>query len=497
MKRTLSHILALVLAMATLATTASAAPLTSPCGPGATYDPACDVNHDNIVDVLDIQLTAGHWNQTGTWTAGDSWALTGNAGTSPASNFVGTTDGQDLIVQPGAGRVGIGTTVPTTGKLHVAGGGDTGVYATSTNTFGMFGVSLSGNGVKGASTDSAGIYGVSTNGSGVYGASTNSNGVYGQTVTAFQPGVKGVNGASSGIGVRGEANASGGVGVWGQSNANTGVYGLSTDGIGVWGQSTNGVAIRAESTNNYGVYVASAGISGVVVISANSNGLTVSSAGGNGVGVSSAGANGVVVSSAGNTGVNANTIQASGQWGFYTDDAIHGSNVLIQSISLVGQVAGPDSLTAGEIVAVAGVADPVAGSTVHLPLVRLANGSDNGIVGVVEGRLVLTQQPSQKPPAAGDVEAETPLVELRSADGPAQAGDYVAIIVLGAAQVKVDPAVPIGAGQRLTIAEVGGHARPLRTVRVEGVEVDESGPTLGVTMEPAQGGLVWVMINPQ
>ena len=45
------------------------------CTQGAAYDPACDVNHDGMVDVLDIQLTAGHWNQTGTWTGGDGWLL--------------------------------------------------------------------------------------------------------------------------------------------------------------------------------------------------------------------------------------------------------------------------------------------------------------------------------------------------------------------------------------------------------------------------------------
>jgi hypothetical protein len=39
-----------------------------PCGPGASYDPACDVNRDGNMDLLDIQLTAGRWGQTGTWT---------------------------------------------------------------------------------------------------------------------------------------------------------------------------------------------------------------------------------------------------------------------------------------------------------------------------------------------------------------------------------------------------------------------------------------------
>ncbi len=34
-------------------------PASTPCAPGASYDPACDVDHDGDVDVLDIQLAAG------------------------------------------------------------------------------------------------------------------------------------------------------------------------------------------------------------------------------------------------------------------------------------------------------------------------------------------------------------------------------------------------------------------------------------------------------
>ena len=45
----------------------AAAPLVGPCAAGAAYDPACDVDHDGDVDIYDIQLTAGHWGQTGTY----------------------------------------------------------------------------------------------------------------------------------------------------------------------------------------------------------------------------------------------------------------------------------------------------------------------------------------------------------------------------------------------------------------------------------------------
>src|SRR5437879_4632449 len=47
-----------------------------------------------------------------------AWELAGNAGTDPATNFLGTTDGKPLSIQPETGNVGIGTTGPTA-KLEV------------------------------------------------------------------------------------------------------------------------------------------------------------------------------------------------------------------------------------------------------------------------------------------------------------------------------------------------------------------------------------------
>ncbi|MFN8497881.1 MAG: hypothetical protein U0641_08500 [Anaerolineae bacterium] len=46
------------------------------------------------------------------------WNLTGNAGTNPSVNFLGTTDGASLILQPAVGNVGVGTRNPAS-KLHV------------------------------------------------------------------------------------------------------------------------------------------------------------------------------------------------------------------------------------------------------------------------------------------------------------------------------------------------------------------------------------------
>src|SRR5262249_43997049 len=63
---------------------------------------------------------------------GDSWLLAGNAGTDPAADFVGTTDGGPLVIKTNnseairvdsAGNAGIGTAAPA-GRLHVLSGAD-------------------------------------------------------------------------------------------------------------------------------------------------------------------------------------------------------------------------------------------------------------------------------------------------------------------------------------------------------------------------------------
>lgn len=56
-----------LIALFSLASAASSAPLTAACVPGGTYNPTCDVDHDGDVDIFDIQLTAGHWGQAGTY----------------------------------------------------------------------------------------------------------------------------------------------------------------------------------------------------------------------------------------------------------------------------------------------------------------------------------------------------------------------------------------------------------------------------------------------
>jgi hypothetical protein len=73
-----------------------------------------------------------------------SWELTGNAGTNPATNFLGTTDGQPLVIQPKTGSVGIGTTTPSPQtQLEIQSGFDTEVLRFGHSTVDYHSVSTS------------------------------------------------------------------------------------------------------------------------------------------------------------------------------------------------------------------------------------------------------------------------------------------------------------------------------------------------------------------
>ena len=242
--------------------------------PAGAYDPTCDVDHDGDIDIFDIQLVAGRWDQTGTWTGGgDAWVLTGNAGTDPTTNFVGTTDGQPLVLQPAGGNVGIGTIAPqatfnvtgtswfqgdstplpaAAGKgIAVGFGGEQGYifgfdYATYTPK-NLLLQNPGGNVGIGTLTPTSGkLHVEASSGTAVYGNSSSGVGVNGNSSTNW-----GVNGySSSSYGVGGRSNSQ--IGVYGQSYAalSAGVYGLSayigTEGI-VNGSDSGRQAIRGDN----------------------------------------------------------------------------------------------------------------------------------------------------------------------------------------------------------------------------------------------------------
>jgi hypothetical protein len=146
--------LLVIAAFATPARGANDGLLAGPCTAGGVYNPSCDVDHDGDVDIFDIQLTSGHWNQAGLYTSG-AWDLTGNAGTNPASNFLGTTDNaalelrvngfRALRLEPFADRPNViagsyaNTVTSSVEGATIAGGGSNLTFNRVTDSYGVIG----------------------------------------------------------------------------------------------------------------------------------------------------------------------------------------------------------------------------------------------------------------------------------------------------------------------------------------------------------------------
>ena len=177
---------------------------------------------------------------TSIFTANAQWKLTGNAGTTAGTNYLGTTDAKDLVLKTnGLERLRI---TAGTGTLKAADPvSDYVLYATK-------------------SGDGTGLY-VNTTYQGsptsIYGRST-CLGVYGY---GFQ-GVKGYGYGYASTGVYGDGYSYGVQGIGHDGSQSIGVYG-SGDLYGVKGQSISGNGVYATSASGYALYAVSTSYRGL------------------------------------------------------------------------------------------------------------------------------------------------------------------------------------------------------------------------------------------
>lgn len=427
----LRKLLVLTLSLALLLPAVAAAdPLAGPCVPGAAYDPACDVDHDSDIDIFDIQLAAGHWNQSGAWFSdndhdhlGQTW--TGTDDPLKIQGSFGGADNAPLILS---------NSVSSGSGLRVTSAGNEGVYVGSV---GNDGVSVAFPGDDGFTVLSAG-----------------DDGLY--------------------------VNAAGGDGV----SVGTAVgRGMAVDwatGDGLFVCRAGGVASCVPSGTSHGLEVGNAQGDGVRITDADGDGIQI----GDGTNFP---ASGLRIPSPGTPGdaLLPNTADALGQWALFTTDNIQAGNVFASAQTLIAVVGGDQPLSPGDVVAATGLADAIPGGQSRLVQVSLAMPEAKNVVGVVHSRMALRTLPG-----------ETSEQDLRSADGAARHGDFVAITVLGAAVVKVQNGDALQPGQRVAVGE-RGSVRPLQTRVVDGMVVTEGAPTIGVTLTTTDGGMVWVFVKPQ
>jgi hypothetical protein len=419
MKSKLSVLVLVVVLTAFAATPIAAAPLTAPCAPGASYNPTCDVNQDGAVNVLDVQLTAGHWNQTGTFTSDNN------------HNHLGQT--------------WTGSNNPLT--IQGAFGAPSYAVMTLNNTVGH-GLAVNSVALDGIYVGSAGYYGMVVN-------HADQDGVY--------------------------------VGTAGSPSSNP----ASTESNGFEVAGAQGHGLFVGRADREGVHVNSAGYNGIYVDSTGYTGFTVYTAGTTGFNVHSAGSDGVYVGTAGQDGIDA---FGNAYAGNFTGNINVTGNCIgcLQANFAVN--AGARTLEPGDVVSIQAVTPTDLDTGPALWQVASTQQGE-AVVGVVAGRAELVTEEAHRPTETGK--------RLVPREGAAQPGEYVTIVYSGPMQVKVAPGESaISAGTRLTSA-ADGSVRPLGTIKVqlaggEGTaDMVESAPVIGVALEAAKDGLVWVLVNPQ
>jgi hypothetical protein len=426
--------LLLVLAFTLLAVApGTAAPLAGPCAAGAAYDPACDVNHDGVINVLDVQLAAGHWNRSGVYTSdndhdhlGQTWTGNGGSGLKLEGSF-GAPDYAPLVLS----------------NNHASGG--IGLIVTSAPTVGVRVTSVGTPSGAGFSTFKDGLQVSAAEGNGVF------------------------VGWADAAGVR--------------------VLSASQHGVDVYQAGLHGVSVAQPGWD--GLFVESAGDDGVHVANANDEGMYVGSAGGDGFYVHSAFYSGLVVNDAGNDGV---FVREATNWAGRFIGNISVSGVCSGCLQANFAVnAGERALQPGDAVSVQAVA--AAGFDANQVLWQVTPAQPGqAAAGVVAGRAELVTEPLDEeegdPPTA-------PSQHLAPREGATQPGEYLMVVYSGPMQVRVaSNESAIAAGERVT-AGADGAVRPLATRTVDGMVVSEGAPALGIALEPAKDGLVWVLVNPQ
>jgi hypothetical protein len=263
----------------------------------------------------------------------------------------------------------------------------------------------------------------------------------------------------------------------------------------------NGVEINRAEDN--GIFIGAAGDPGffgndsvfadaIEISRAAGDGVFVGRVGRDGVRVHEAGLDGFQVDQAEDNGIEVNAYAGMDLAAYFGGDVQVIGTCSGCLVATFGVNTGGVALEAGDIVTVRGIRNDASLAAAAPALLQVARAQPGeSVIGVVAGR------------AERDVEDEAgggPPPHLPRA-GPAPPGAYVTIVTHGVMQVRVGAAnAAIRSGARLTVGSAGA-ARPTRAVTVDGVQLAEAAPGIGIALASphatASGDRVWALVNPR
>ena len=255
-----------------------------------------------------------------------------------------------------------------------------------------------------------------------------------------------------------------------------------------WGQvtilGTSGIyGLYIKDAGYQGIYVNNSGNSGIHVNTSLSNGIVVWNSGYDGVSITNSGDDGVSVDDSGDDGVY--VYDSGSDWGFFAHNdktysfggyypaksgsfAINTSTGTLEPGDLVCISGGYKSNTLGE----------------ESPLVMnvsKANGKNpQSIFGVVESKVYIHERTKEM--GEGEPTAQK---SFRFKEGNIGQGDYLAVVVFGMADVKVNPHEPISSGEAIVAGS--SVARKARTTEINGITFTENTGIIGKALEDSNG----------
>ncbi|MBN1551402.1 hypothetical protein JW979_08035 [bacterium] len=412
------------------------------------------------------------------------------------------------VIIGNAGNNGLEIQSCSSQGVRVGTAGDDGYFVLQAGSPSTYYADFRKNGVEVAGAEGYGLYVGRSDATGLYISSTGDDGVYVTGVGG--DGVQVSYAAQDGV----KVTAAGAPSAQNPSGYNNGFEVAGTEGYGLWiGQADmDGIYISSSADNalyiedaadngihmydvlDTGCYVRKAGTPSTYYSeTVTHNGFEVGAAEGQGIQVTFCDGDGLKVDHAIGDGVDVNTNAASHEYGVYTPDKIYaGTTLATKQIATHCRNAGSNTLIPGDLVCIAGGYQKDALDDGSGPIINIekANGKNmEAVIGVVEYKVTIREDKTAF--EDGRVEIRN---SFRYAEGDVLPGEYLSVVILGPADVKVDAKESILPGETLTADD--GFARKVHIRDIDGIQVAENVGVIGKALETSDGsGMLKVFVN--